>query len=89
MLLQNHTLRRVSAVDEAAFIEFAHDAGVDDFFGFDLADFRGADFQHALHIAQAIERGKPFSVDAFEQILITFFGACGSAKAKASISALR
>src|SRR6266436_43036 len=74
-LFKTHSLRRVGAVDKAGFVQLAHDARVDHFFGLDLADLGIARFQHSLHVAQSIERWEWFAVDTFQEILIGFLRA--------------
>src|SRR5882724_2843677 len=71
-LFKTYSLRRVGAVDKAGFVQLAHDARVDHFFGLDLADLGIARFQHSLHVAQAVQGWERFAVDAFKQVLIAF-----------------
>src|SRR5215813_6742710 len=77
VLFQTHPLRRVGSVDKTGFIQLAHDARVDHFFGLDLADLGIARFQHSLHVAQSIERWEWFAVYTFQEILIGFLRAIG------------
>src|SRR5439155_15888556 len=73
LLLRTNPLRGVGFVDEAAFIEPANDAIVDDVVNFDFADFRTSERHQTLHVAQAIGRRIGFAVHGAMEIGIAFF----------------
>src|SRR3989337_2114228 len=69
----SHSIRAVKTTDEAALVELAHDSIVDQLLGLHLVNVGISGAQEPVHIAHAFHGGRGISLQAFQDILVTFF----------------